>query len=540
MGQDALSQAELALLAWMPLSVRHVWLRDDNPALARAYLARNPQAVVTRLSQDCAARQQPPDLIAGTGGLDLPRLAPRLAATGAAVWTVENPACWRNLMNLGADAQAEAMRSALKLRDAESSALTAAGLRLQKLRIQAAPPPTGMEAGIEVVPPHLAGVPQDVVQKLLWIARFVFCAMPQATAPELLRVHYLVKVPKFMIPRTEVPGRALAAEPRVLFSSSTGEGIPPHLPPEVPKVMVVQRARFPDPAAAGPAMARLMATGWVVVTEFDDDPELVAQVLKVPVGQFTTQFQAAHAVQTSTAHLQARMRCWNPEVGLLPNTVAALPPLAARAPGPMRVFYGALNRGRFAVNVAASLAPAIRRHPEAEFLVAHDRPFFEALPTTRKRFLGTLDYPAYLRALTAADIALMPLEGRAEELGKSDLKHIEAASVATLTIASPAVYGASVHHGQTGLIAPALSDWAAALAVALDDPARARAMALAARDEVASSRLIAHHVGPVRDWYLDLWLRREELTRAAAARVPALADELSRLGQNLGGTDGSA
>lgn len=521
------ARRDAGLLDYMPLSAGRVWQISGTESLARAYLARNPQAEYRQIRDPGAVRPGPaPDMIVSVGGREIRQFAGPLAPQGALVWDAPNAGYWRLAADSTPQARAALLGAGQAQRGGWEQALAQAGMRLQKMRFLPGPEPeadacTEWDSG---------QIPRPLALRIWRADRLILCAVPACDPRPTLRLHHVVKVPRFMAVRTEVPARALSAEATLRVTSSTTGAIPSGLPQDTPKLMILQRARFVNPQDAVDGVARLMAAGWVVVTEFDDDPDLVARVLKVPALQFTAQFQAAHAVQTSTAQLQDRLRHWNPEVGLLRNSVAALPPLRPRVPGPPRVFYGALNRGDFAAQVAASLRPAILRHPRTEFAVAHDRAFFDALPTRNKRFLGTLGYDDYLRGLALADVALAPLEGRAEELGKSDLKFVEAASVATLTLASAPVYAASIRHGETGLLAQALPDWPQLLSEALAAPDWLRSMALAARREVATSRLIAHQVAGLRDWYLDLWARRDALRAAALSRVPALAEALHRAG----------
>jgi glycosyltransferase involved in cell wall biosynthesis len=190
------------------------------------------------------------------------------------------------------------------------------------------------------------------------------------------------------------------------------------------------------------------------------------------------------------------------------------------------VFYGAVWRGAFAAEVAASLAPAIAEFPEVEYLVIGDRAVFEALPTDRKVFHDYVPFEEYLRLMGTCAISLSPIEGRRHQDTKSDAKFLDAASRGVLTIASPTIYADIIRHGETGLIAPRVEDWAPLLAQALrDEPAR-RAMARRAWDYVRAERMFAHQIPERRRWYRDLWDRREALTADLIRRVPGLAEAL--------------
>ena len=58
------------------------------------------------------------------------------------------------------------------------------------------------------------------------------------------------------------------------------------------------------------------------------------------------------------------------------------------------------------------------------------------------------------------------------EMFKSDVKFVEASSLGLATLASPAVYGASILDGVTGMIVPDIEGWAGALESLVSDQAR--------------------------------------------------------------------
>lgn len=338
--------------------------------------------------------------------------------------------------------------------------------------------------------------------------------------------------PDMMAARTTQPAAALAAQPLIHLTQSVRELTLPVAPPEG-GILILQRPRIRDPQRMLSLAASIHARGWMMVIEYDDDPSLVARILgDASPDIYYRSIQMAHAVQTSTERLAGMFRQHNPEVATFRNAVLSLgPPRPPAGTGPVRVFYGALNRGDFAVQVAASLGPVVAAHPEVEFVIAHDRAFFEALPTTRKRFAGSLGYPDYLAALHESDIVLMPLEGRPEELSKSDLKWVEASAQGCVSVVSPPVYAATVQHGENGLIAPRLQDWAPLLDQLVGDPALRLRLVQAARGQVAASRLFAHQTAARESWYRDLLARRDQLGQAVHDRSPALSQAIAALRQ---------
>jgi hypothetical protein len=270
-----------------------------------------------------------------------------------------------------------------------------------------------------------------------------------------------------------------------------------------------------------------MSRGWVTVLEFDDHPGLAAEALgrAFDMAEFA-RFGMVHAVQTSTEALARLFAPHNPEVAVFPNAVFELAPFPAAEP-PRRVFYGAVARGGFAVEVARSLGPVAKAFPDLEFVVVGDPAVFEALPAVRKRLEPYLPYEAYLARLARCAVSLSPIEALPMREAKSDAKFLDAARAGVLTIASPLIYGDVIEHGVNGLIAGRLEDWAPLLIEALGRPDRRRAMARRAWEQVRSGRMFASQAAAHVAWYRDLWARREALTAQALARAPGLAEAVA-------------
>jgi len=155
-------------------------------------------------------------------------------------------------------------------------------------------------------------------------------------------------------------------------------------------------------------------------------------------------------------------------------------------------------------------------------VVVHDREFFDALETPHKEFHATSDYPTYLRLLGESEIAFMPLADTPFNRAKSDLKFIEAASSRVVSLASDVVYGATIKDQKTGLVFSDSLEMRSALLRMLAYPEAARRIGDAARAYVAAERMAAYQVAARLDWYRSLWARRDALTAALRARVPAL------------------
>jgi glycosyltransferase involved in cell wall biosynthesis len=301
---------------------------------------------------------------------------------------------------------------------------------------------------------------------------------------------------------------------------SIADGAPAAAPPEaVPRVMILQRRLLDSPVA--PAfVARLRAQGYVIVQEFDDDP---AHWPSIAASDHFA-FRGVHAVQTSTPALAELLRGFNPELAIFPNSVDALPEFANfQDTRRLRVFLGALRREEDFAPLLPALNRLLAAAGERLFLeVVFDQATHAALATPHKRFHPLLAYPAYRTLLGSCDGALLPLNDTRFNRFKSDLKYIECAAHGLAVIASPVVYGGSIADGRTGVIARTPEAFAEALADFLNDPALARRLGLAARADIAATRMMATQMPARRAWYRSLWDRRAALDQALLARVPAV------------------
>jgi glycosyltransferase involved in cell wall biosynthesis len=176
--------------------------------------------------------------------------------------------------------------------------------------------------------------------------------------------------------------------------------------------------------------------------------------------------------------------------------------------------------------VHALASPERTLRPDVRVEVMHDRAFFEALAASNKGFTATSPYPAYLEALSRADISLMPLADNAINRCKSDAKFIEAAAAGAGVLASPTAYEASIRDGETGLIFRTLEEFEAKLAALLDSAGLRRQLAVAAYDYVRGERMLSQHIGRQAAWYRSLCAQHAQLTAALAARVPELGSAL--------------
>jgi len=319
--------------------------------------------------------------------------------------------------------------------------------------------------------------------------------------------------------RTGAPMRGLATLPGFSGLSSVRPSVAT-VAGKRPTIVIDQRQTYSVDSL--PFIRRLRRLGCILVAEADDDPDHWPG--HAQTGYLS--FRATHAVQTSTDALAARLRIFNPETRVLPNSLETLPkPRNFRRQGRLTLFFGALNR-------FADLAPLL---PELNAALAaaggrlavevvHDRAAFDAIETPHKRFTPTAAYAAYRSIMGDCEVALLPLRDTAFNRMKSDLKFVEAAGSRLVSIASPIGYARSIKHGETGLIARDGAEWRACLEALLADPGRALQMADNARAEVARSRMLADATAERFAWYCSLLDRRAELDAALLDRVPELGE----------------
>jgi SAM-dependent methyltransferase len=314
------------------------------------------------------------------------------------------------------------------------------------------------------------------------------------------------------------PFAAIATRPGIVTRAGMEATLPP-LDPAIPRIMVLQRRLLDSPES--PAYLRaLRATGAVLVQEFDDDPAHWPSI----AASGSLAFRGVHAVQTSTEPLAALLRDLNPEVAIFPNALAELPePRNFADPSRLTLFFGAINREADAAPFIPALNQALREgEGRLAIAVLHDRRTFEALDTPHRSFAPLASYAEYRAAMGRCELAFLPLADTRFNRMKSDLKAVEAGGHRLCCLASPTVYGATIRHGETGLITPTPDALLGALRDLLADPGRARAMADAAHGWVRRERLQAQQIAARIAWYRSLWDRRAELDAALLRRVPAV------------------
>ena len=318
------------------------------------------------------------------------------------------------------------------------------------------------------------------------------------------------------------PMRGLQSDSAMLATIREESAMAPAIA-DTPRIAVLHRAMLLGDNGVARIKA-LLAKGYVIVTEFDDDPDFMI-ARGVPMDQLLT-FKGVHAVQTSTAPLAELLRAHNPETALFANAIFQLPPVHNfNDPERLTMIFAAFNRGEDWAPLMPAINDVARLVGERlHFEVLHDQAFFDALETPHKAFTPLCDYAAYIEKLGHADLAFMPLADNKFNRAKSDLKFIEASSCRVASLASRVVYQDSIVDNTTGLLFGNAQELRTVLLRLLAYPEASRRMADNARAYVAAQRMLAYQVQPRIDWYRSLWDRREALTAALAARVPALFD----------------
>jgi SAM-dependent methyltransferase len=390
------------------------------------------------------------------------------------------------------------------------------------------------DAFVRALAPALAalGIDREAYRARAVALQHVWRAVRRLPAPLMLRSTMLDHIGGVSHVRVQQPLDALRASPGVRTEILSVDAAPAAAPADDGSARIFI---FHRPVLAGEAglerVRRLIAEGWLVLCEFDDHPAYLPALQQEEVHSF----RAVHAVQTSTEPLAEVLRPHNPEVAVFPNAIVRLPdPANYQDPNRLTLFFAGLNREEDwppllpALNRVAALAGE-----RLQFRIVADRALFDALETPHKSFTPLCDYETYQALLASSELSFMPLRDNAFNRCKSDLKFIEAAARRVTALASPVVYGASIRHGETGLLFRNPADLQRQLAHILAEPGRARAIAEAARAMVAKQRMLAGQVPQRLAWYHALWARRDALHRALLARVPELARAAAEPGAPL-------
>ena len=321
------------------------------------------------------------------------------------------------------------------------------------------------------------------------------------------------------------PLRSIASTPGVHLELNAKSLSLQYANTEIPRIMIWQRQTITPTQDCIDKIRKVVKAGYILISEFDDDPNHFPDI---PKNDFFN-FKAMHAVQVSTNPLKGVVKQHNPEVEAFENCLERLPARnpekwnRALASKRLRIFFGALNRGKDWAPWMDILNRTLNNHPEGyEFEVIHDKAFFEALNTPKKRFTPLCDYQMYQERLSGCHIAFIPLQANRFNSMKSDLKYVEASGHEVATIASPTVYESRIVSGKNGEIFHNEQELEHILSRWVTHPLEAQTCASEARLWVKEHRLQKHQSERRLAWYRSLWSRRELLTEAIYERVPEL------------------
>jgi len=369
-------------------------------------------------------------------------------------------------------------------------------------------------------------------QRLLTL-QYVVRAVPRpsSTHPAPVRrmvIAVLAMAPAFADVRTRLPLAAFASMPDIEVHYFERSAQLPDLPPDLPKVLIVQRQLPQDPEQWAATVKQLGAKGWLVMAEWDDHPDLFAPRIRRSFDQAPwASVMHAHGVITSTALLAHTIRKVRGDQRVLcfENCLLELPRLSDKKrirhgpqnrlgvpaseglmPGEtVNVFYGALNRTAEGSSLMRALKPIFDHHQHLHLTVMQDRQVFEAAAIERKAFIAASDYQGYQQCLAGCDIALLPLAPNKPNACKSDLKFIECGANELACIASPTAYDHTIRHGETGLVAESEADFVHWLDALAKDRGRIEQLGQAARRYVAEQRLLSQHLEVRVDALFDAW-----------------------------------
>ncbi len=365
---------------------------------------------------------------------------------------------------------------------------------------------------------------------------------PQAFAVQTQAIQYLVRATKQPLAERKLLIQTYIAAPtgcapvRVLQPDALSATLPQTRTLSIPapqqinlnlanateeKVFIWQRAMLKYPEDIQKQKA-LLQQGYLIVTEFDDDPYF----WQVNVENKFLVFWSSHCVQTSTESLAQHLSQLNPNIRVFPNQLAQLPPPRVYdANQPVTLFFGALNREQDWQPIMPALNRVLAQYPQVGVKVIHDQQFFEALATQGKQFYPLCPYEQYQAILASCDIGLLPLEDTHFNRMKSDLKFLEHAGHGVVALASSVVYGQTIAEAETGLLFHSPEEFEAKLTELIQNAALRLRLAQTAYAWVREHRLLSQHFRQRRDWYLGMRDRLPELNAQLRDRVMAQQDD---------------
>lgn len=364
----------------------------------------------------------------------------------------------------------------------------------------------------------LGNTPEDFSEQLL-AKHYLFMARRTEKHPRKIFIQAAVSPPPCNRVRILEPNSFLNSVPGIRTSVLNGFTQPQPAMAGEEKIFIWQRAAL-TPSEAIKRQKMLLKDGFLTIAEWDDDPRHWPQFLE----NIHITLRCCHAVQTSTVTLAQYLRQFNPNVMIVPNYLAALPPRRnLLAKDQIHLFFGALNRQQDWQILMPALNHILHtHHRRIHFRVIHDRAFFDALQTNDKTFTSFCDFEDYQKILHECDIAILPLADTPANRMKSDLKFLECAGHGVVALASSVVYSDSVLEGKTGMLFNNPEEFEFKLMDLLDNPSKLQAISKNAFDWVRDNRLLSRHFRDRLNGYQKLLDNLPDLNKELQVRVPGL------------------
>jgi hypothetical protein len=319
--------------------------------------------------------------------------------------------------------------------------------------------------------------------------------------------------------RVDHPMRALSSFPAAKVIWREGSLV---LPTNVQEGVLVLHRELMTDVKFQVQMTQLIAKGWLLVLDIDDDPHHWDGY----VSSDFYAFKAVHAVTVSTEHLADVVRPFNANVQVFPNAILQLPFVERQRTErqKVKVFFGALNRQSDWQSVITGIQQAALELKDAvEFVVVHDKEFHDALPQeVTKTFLPTLGIERYTETLAACDLALLPLNDTAFNRCKSDLKLIECAAAQVAVICSRVVYEVNPAHANFAVFATTANEWRDALVNLALDAEQRQSRVAAGLLYVQQERMHAHQAAARHTFYESMLKFKDSLESQRVARLSGL------------------
>ncbi len=370
-----------------------------------------------------------------------------------------------------------------------------------------------------------------------WVIRAVNGPAPRVTTVAAVGSKKVAGVTEA---RVDHPMRSLATLPAAKVHWREGTLVLPEDARE--GVLVLHRELLTD-AKFQAQMENLIAKGWLLVLDMDDDPNHWSDY----VDSDFYAFKAVHAVTVSTEHLADVVRPFNANVQVFENAIFELPPkkiarhktdqeadlnahldvrdgavrIETSGSQKLRVFFGALNRQPdWQAVMAGIVQAALQLKDRVEFVVVHDQAFYDALPAeVSKTFLPTLGIEQYTQTLASCDIALLPLNDTPFNRCKSDLKLIECAAAQVAVICSEVVYAKHAVHATFASFATTADEWRDALLKLANDASLREANIAKGLAYVKKERMHAQQSATRLAFYQGMMADKDNLATQRVARV---------------------